>query len=83
MRGRRNPIGLSASFTGPSGPDDEEKGSIYVTCLVTEYGCFHYKMLLVNAKHTARGQKQLVPGTPTEAERLVFYSLPRSDQHSA
>lgn len=67
MRGRRNPIGLSAWFTGSSGPDDEEKGSICVTSLVTENGCLHYKMVLVNAKHIARGQKQLVPVTPTEA----------------
>lgn len=67
MRGRRNPIGLSACFTGPSGPDDEEKGSVYVTYLVTEYDCLHYIIMLVNAKHIARGQKQLVPVTPTEA----------------
>lgn len=60
-------MGLSAWFTGPSGPDDEEKGSIDVTCLVREYGCLHYEMVLVNAKHIARSQKQLLPVTPTEA----------------
>lgn len=60
-------MGLSAWFMGPAGPDDEGKWSIDVTYLVREHGCLHYKMVLVNAKHVARGQKQLLPVTPAEA----------------